>query len=266
MCATKIRAQICKPGDFSLGQVHEWLGAFGRAGGNPSLLQKGIEDQELMAQVVSYWQSGGVEPANKVLTSLNPQWLRAREIMGRNFFGVEEAVKHFGVNPSRQQLVSLSEIPFSEAVLEESKDTHVLVAVFPLSILEIRGKVDSKLFYDQSWYNKEPFAKDRGEVTWQLVRKTPVDDSTSKNWQEQQALIGKDDEVPTAQVMVYAIIGHHLATGERLFEKFYVRTSSVYSDGNRVDVGYFGAEGLDVDDLWGDRRGGYLGVSSARKF
>jgi hypothetical protein len=62
---------------------------------------------------------------------------RAQEIMSKNFFGIEEAIKHFGVSPTRQQLDALSEIPFSEAVLEQSKDTHILAAVFTLSILEI---------------------------------------------------------------------------------------------------------------------------------
>jgi len=192
---------------------------------------------------------------------------RAREIMGKNFFGVEEAIKHFGVNPTRQQLAAFSEIAFSEAVLEESKDTHVLAAVFPLSILEIRGKVSQgqRLFYDQDWYNKQAFAKERGETEWRLIRKTPVDNSISKNWQDQTALLGKNDEVPAAQVMVYAIVGHYLATGERMFEHLYVRTSSVDSDGSRVYVGVFVAGGLCVDYCWGDYRRGCLGVASARK-
>ena len=127
---------------------------------------------------------------------------RAREIMGNNFFGVEEAIKHFEVNPTRQQLVALSEIPFSEALLEQSKDTHILVAVFPLSILEIREKVERKLFYNHegAWYNEQSFAEEQGEVIWQLVRKIPADNSN--NWQEPQALFGKDEEVPTAQVLV----------------------------------------------------------------
>ncbi len=245
---------------LSVHKEHELLLKLETAGLNEELAQRVIDSKgnDLATKVVRLIQNGGFEPT----TSQK----RAREIMGRNFFGVEEAVKHFGVNPTRQQLVALSEIPFSEAVLEQSKDTHVLVAVFPLSILEIRGKVDSKLFYDQSWYNKESFAKERGEVSWQLIRKTPVDDSTSKNWQEQQALIAKDDEVPSARVMVHTIIGYYLATGERLFEHIYVRTSSVVSGGSRVLVGVFGSGGLVVDLYWGDRRGDGLGVSSARKF
>ncbi len=205
---------------------------------------------------------------DKSLTSLNPSWVRAREIMGRNMFGVEEAIRHFGVNPSRQQIAGLSEIPFSEATLEQCKETHVLVAVFPLSILEIRGKVaqGQRLFYDQDWYNKQAFAKEKGETEWKLVRKTPVDSSTSKTWPEQQALLATNEETPTARTMVYTIIGHFLATGERLFEKIYVRCSDVGSGGGRVYVGYFDSGGLSVyGDGWGDSRVGSVGLSSARK-
>lgn len=253
---------------LSVHKEHELLLKLETAGLNDELAQRVIDSKgnDLAAKVVRLIQNGGLEPVDKAFTSLNPKWLRAREIMGKNFFGVEEAIRHFGVNPTRQQLAALSEIPFSDAVLEQAKDTHVLVAVFPLSILEIRDKADSKLFYDQDWYNKESFAKEHGEVTWQLVRKTPVGNSTSKNWQKQQALIAKDDEVPSAQVMVYTIIGHFLATGERLFENVYVRTLSVGSGGYRVYVGYFDAKGLYVCSNWDDYRHDDLGVSSARKF
>jgi hypothetical protein len=190
---------------------------------------------------------------------------RAREIMGKNFFGVEEAIKHFGVNPSKQRLAALSEVPFTEGTLEECKSTHILVAVFSLSILEIKGKMTSKLFYDLSWYNKEFFAKDKGEVAWQLVRKTPVDNSTSKIWQEQQALLGKTEETPKAQMMIYTIIGHFLATGERLFERIYVRCSDVDSDGYQVYVGFFDSSGLGVGGYClDDFSHHYIGVASAR--
>ncbi len=192
---------------------------------------------------------------------------RAHEIMGKNFFGIEQAIAHFGVNPPKAQTAALAEIPFSEATLEACKKTHILIAVFPPSILEIRGEVpaDQTLFYNQDWYNKQAFAEDRGDVSWQLVRKTPVENSTSKTWDEQQALLGKDEETPTARVMVYTIIGHYLASGERLFENAYVRCSDVDSDGFRVYVGYFDAYGLSVGDDWGDYRYDYIGVSAARK-
>ncbi len=191
---------------------------------------------------------------------------QAHKIMGLNFFGIEEAIKYYGISPTPEQLDKLAEIPFSETVLQECKDTHVLIAIFPISVLDIRGKVqDKRLFYSQDWYNKQSFAKERGECSWQLILKTPVDNSTSKNWQEQQSLITKDEEVPDARIMIYTIIGHFLNTGERLFEKIYVRTSSVASDGRRVYVGYFVSHGLNVDRCWDDARDDYLGVASARK-
>jgi hypothetical protein len=101
---------------------------------------------------------------------------------------------------------------------------------------------------------------------WQLVRKTPVPNSTSKTWQEQQALLSEKEETPTARVMVYTIIGHFLATGERLFENVYARCSDVDSDGYRVYVGYFSAYGLVVSYVWDGRRSGRVGVASVRKF
>ncbi len=242
---------------LSVHKEHEVLLKLETAGLTDELAQKVIDSKgnDLAAKVVRLISNGGFEPT----TSQR----RTREIMGRNMFGIEEAIKLFGVNPTKQQFAALSEIPFSEATLEECKDTHILVAIFPLSILEVRSKV--KLFYNQGWYNKESFAKDRGETEWQLIRKTQIDNSTSKNWQEQQALLGKNEETPKARVMTYTIIGHFLATDERLFEKIYVRCSDVTSDGCRVVVGFFGADGLYVSSRWDDCRVDFLGLAPARK-
>ena len=90
-----------------------------------ALAQRVVDSKgnDLATKVVRLIQNGGFEPT----TSQK----RAREIMGKNFFGVEEAIKHFGINPARQQLAALSEIPFSEAVLEQSKDYPYSRGGFP---------------------------------------------------------------------------------------------------------------------------------------
>ncbi len=246
---------------LSVHKEHEVLLKLEAAGLTDELAQRVIDSKgnDLAAKVVRLIQNGGFEAT----TSQQ----RAREIMGRNCFGVEEAMKYFAVNPTRQQLAVLSEIPFSEATLNECKDTHVLVAVFSLSILEIRGRVESKLFYshDGAWYNSQAFAQAKGEVGWHLVRKTPVPNSTSKNWNEQQVLLTQDEATPPAQVMVYTVIGHYLATGERLFRGLYVRCSDVDSYGRRVCVGSFFGYGLGVGNDWDARRDGPLGLASSRK-
>ncbi len=245
---------------LSVHKEHEVLLKLETAGLTDELAQRVIDSKgnDLAAKVVRLIQNGGFEPT----TSQK----RARAIMGKNFFGIEEAIRHLGVNPTRQQLAALAEIPFTEAMLEECQNTHVLVAIFPMSITEVRSKVSNqRLFYNQDWYNKEAFAKDRGEATWHLVRKTPVNNSTSKTWQEQQTLLAKNEETPTARVMVYTVIGHFLATDERLFERIYVRCSDVVSYGFRVYVGRFDSYGLYVYCYWDDYRYDSIGLASARK-
>ena len=216
-------------------------------------------DEGVAQRVATLCLNNGYEPSTSQA--------EARKIMGKNMFGIEEAQKHFGIVPTKPQLGYLAEIPFSAEVLEACKDTHILVAVFPLTIPEVRSKAKRGLFYsyDDAWYNNQAFASEKAELGWHLIRKTPVEDSTSKTWKEQQALLSKDEETPTAPVMIYTIIGHFLATGERLFEKIYVRTSSLGSDGDRVSVGGFGSEGLYVCGWRDGRRDAGIGLSGARK-
>jgi len=194
----------------------------------------------------------------------------AREIMGKNFFGIPEAMKHFGVNPTRRQLAILSEIPFTPEELMMCNDTHILVAVFSLSICDLRSKVanNTKTLFcklcKQDWYDNKAFANDKREISWQLILKTPVTNSTNKNWEEQNSLITRDEEVLTAQAVVYTTIGHYLNTDERLFGGVCVRTSSIDPDGNHVYVSYLD-EGLYIDSEWDGRRSSNLGLSVARK-
>lgn len=242
--------------------VFKLIQGMGDAGdGAQALVDKINSDESFVERVAKLVLTGGYEPSTS--------HQRAREIMGKHFFGIEEAIKHFGVNPTKPQLAYLAEIPFSEEVLETCKKTHVLVAVFPMSILEIRAKFGKQqkppIFYSQDWYNNQAFAQDKGQVSWQLVRKELIANSTSKTWPEQQALLGKEEETPKAQVMVYTIIGHFLATGERLFEKVWVSCSDLDSGGSRVGVGRFDAEGLGVCHWHGGHRHADLGVASARK-
>ncbi len=249
---------------LSVHKEHELLLKLEAAGLTDDFAQRVIDskDNDLAMKVVRLIQNGGFEATTSQKF--------AREIVGRNMFGIEEAIKHFGVKPTRAQLSALAEIPFTEAELRECKDTHILVAVFPMSILEIRGNDERRLFYshhEDAWYNKQAFAKDRGEAAWHLVKKTPVANSTWKTWIEQQALLAKNEETPTPRAMVCTIIGHFLATGERLFENVYVRCSDVDSDGNRIYVGYFNSNGLVVNAHFaGGHYRDNIGLASARKF
>lgn len=221
-------------------------------------------DPEYVVAIADFARSQIVNEVVKNFTP-PPSHTHARAIMGRNFFGIEEAIRHFGVKPTEEQLKALENIPFSEVTLNECKDTHILVADFGLSVLDVRKKANQLFPKQQNWYKNEKFANDRGTPCWHLVRKTPVEGSFSKSCEEQKALLGQNDEVPAARIVVYTTIGHFLATGKRLFEKCYVRTSDVDSDGSRVRVGYFGSGGLVVSNGRDDNWVGSIGLGSARK-
>ena len=252
------RVQQYKPGDFSLGQVHEFLGAFGRQGGTPKLLQTGIENSELMNRLVRFWHSGGYAPTTD-------QRL-ASEIMGRDFFGVEDAIEHFGVTPTRRQLEVLAKIPWNKEELRRASRNHVLVAVFPLSTLNIRKRVPREFFitHEDAWYNREEFARKCGTARWLLIGKFCAPGSLSNHsWVEQLVLLTEDEYVPTAQEVVYATIGHYLQTGDRLFEDIRVRTSDLgTTGGTHVGVGLFQEAGIDINTFFDYNR---LGIATARK-
>ena len=186
----------------------------------------------------------------------------AREIMGPNFFGVRQAIHSFEIGLTRLRLLALSEIPFSEATLRERKETHILVAVFPLSIVTICAYVGWSL--DPHWIYEYPFVVERGEASWQLILKTSVDDAFRQTWSEQQSLIGRGEGVPSARMLLYTIVGHHLATGECLLRRRNVRTSTTNSTGYHIVIGFsdFDNRDISIKSWLDDDRHPDLGISS----
>src|SRR3989344_7080599 len=135
-----------------VGRVSEWFRRMEEAGLTLDDLQAPIDDPTMRERLVRFWKAGGYE-------ATTDQKL-ARAIMGRNFLGIEEVSQHLGVTFSDKQRAQLAEVPFAEATLQECKDTHILVAGYPLSVLDVRSHVSRNLFYlhENAWYNSEAFA------------------------------------------------------------------------------------------------------------
>lgn len=245
------------PAGIIHGAVQRFLVALGDAA--DTVASQMNRDPSLVARIALCAKSGGFQAST--------DQKRAREIMGRNMFGVEEAITHFSVTPSRAQFAALAEVPFSDEVLMSVKDTHILVALFPLSICDIRAKCSTdRSFFNEALYTREAFVHNSGEIGWHLICKMPLEKFTSQTWDVQQSLLAENEETPSTQVMVYTMIGYLRATGERLFENFYVRCSDLCSDGTRVLVSNFpDAGGLDIYDFWGNARFSYIGLAVARK-
>ena len=246
--------------DQMMARQAKFMGCLRTAGMPDSFYQRVIDDKEFRDWLVG--ESREKLGANVKETENQKA---ARTIMGTNFLGLPEVVQHLG-DLSEEQTATLAEVPFSEETLRACAETHVLVADIGLSTLDVRQKARRDLFYsyDDAWYNGDKFARETDEVCWRLIRKTPVDNSTSKTWGDQQKLIPETDEIPSARQVVYMVILHFLATGERLFEKSYVRTSFASSRDSQVFVGSFDGGGLSFNYYSDDLRYDYLGVSSSR--
>lgn len=190
----------------------------------------------------------------------------AKAIMGQNYLSLDSVAQYLKIKPSKADLRLFAEVPFSEDTLKECKYTHILVPVLPISVLDILVR-NKHLFYSNNnpWYPNESFANDRGKAGWHLVRKDIVPSSTFKTWQEQQSLLGKDEEISTARVLIYTIILTYLVTGAKLLPNIDARTSDLVSDRYRVFVGYFCDDGLEVSHTLNDARYDDCGVSSERK-
>ena len=138
----------------------------------------------------------------------------AARIMGRNFHGTDEVEAKFGVNFTAKQHRLLSVVPFSAEVLQACAETHILVAGYALSIIDIHGRA-TDAFYSKTrpWYGEpeQRFAtKTKVTVAWHLVRKSALPDSTSKSWSDQRLLVNVPDTIPPTCLVVYTAILHFL--------------------------------------------------------
>ena len=138
----------------------------------------------------------------------------------------------------------------------------ITITTTGLSLLKVKKKYPD-YFFLQTWYENEPFAEEHPAAgVYEIIFSNFLNKLTFK---EQQEKIPKGFEIMHPAVLAEACCIHYKATGERLLAKYYLRTSSVDSVGDRVRVGRFGADGLGVYHCWGGARYSRLGVSAARK-
>ena len=195
----------------------------------------------------------------------------ARRILGDDFISPSDVATAHRVSYTKDQLDYFVKTLPEESVLRWAKENGYAVVAgppTPTSLLDTRS-LNPKLFWTQSggWYDNENFARnDKAATNWLIIRKEPVPNSTNKNWNEQLQLLSKDEQVPNSGEIGWFITTFYEVRGVRLFERIYVRTSSVASVGGRVGVGGFDGDGLVVGSYWDGGRGYGLGVAASRKF
>jgi hypothetical protein len=236
-----------------------------------------------------------------------------------NFLGPEEVSKHYGVSvkaeivqlqpilpgpdqyryvfPPRQAEVRekvlkasdvLAKIPFSESTLKKCRNSHVLVAGYPLSIVDIASRIGG-VTVTQSvvppvrqktvalWFimlgsgstkaAAERAAKQRVDTRWYLIRKTIAPGSLSKHLGDQEKCLSVHDEIPRACEVIYATILHFLVTGERLFEDVLAGCRGEKRQDLFLHVGLFDRDFLRLTDHYGNIFNPMkkVGLASARK-
>ncbi len=234
-------------------------------------------DPDYARRVAQYMLRGGID--GSVHHKL------ARAVMGQNFFGVEEWATLYNLNFSKKQLREVSEFPWGEDVLGAAcpfnkskavRETHFAFLGLdklngsPLSILKFQelhpasGQPRFASYIPDSWYAQQAFASKTAKLRWYLLLASIVPKSTSTAWDKQLLMLPPAEyEVPTAIEEVSKDILAYRKTGIYLNPSVYARVNDTASGGSRVFVGYFGGDGLGIND-WRDFDYN-IGVSASRK-
>ncbi|MEZ4103372.1 MAG: hypothetical protein R3B55_02355 [Candidatus Paceibacterota bacterium] len=212
--------------DFSL--VHEAVVA-GRAVGADRKFWKALaKDPQLWRRVKAFVDNG-----KELFT---PQH-RAREIMGsENIFDpIWVDGDMWELTEAEMQL--LERIPFPEDQLIASKDSHVLVALAPITFAELHKHYGARYFDSQfrpGRDDKDEFTKKRHSVGWHLVQKEALSGSMGESLTDQQKLLRENELIPTATLLAYTMVAYQRKNRKRLFDGIYVRTSSVNSGALKI--------------------------------
>ena len=250
----------------NLGTAAKLIRLLGEEGLHDEVLHVLINDAKARRQVVQLMNAFAGS------SGTSPTLQRAHDILGDDFISPQEIAEARGVSYTEAQLASLASTLPGKEVLQWARDNGFAVVAGPpseMSLLDIH-ELNTGLFYSKNdpWFadKRQKFARnDKVGTTWFIVRKDPVPNSTRKTWGEQQELLNDAERVPNVAEVAWFFTTYAAVRGIRLVPNVYVRTSSVLSDGRRVDVGSFGGRGLSVRDYWGDLRSDYFGVASARK-
>ncbi len=168
---------------------------------------------------------------------------KARTIMGDNIIGANELLKISWLKIGDIQ--SIPEIPFAEKELLQKKDDYLLILAVGVladgrrltirNLQSLFGKdpnVKEPCFYNQDWYEKEPFIDTPLKEGWFLIRKNVYEDSRGVLPTE----LLKTYSFPSAISCVYAFFVAWLSRGTKLWYHDFVWCSDTDHNGDRIYV------------------------------
>lgn len=251
--------------------------------------------QKKVEQALDSAKKEGLVPETK---EPGVEFQEAKEIFGKDFLGPEAAEATFGVELAQDELEQIETIPFTREELEQAKQLGMMLVLRvprigkektakPFSINTVRQafkagdklgdpkKKKSRVFYDQDWYDKESFATQlTPSLGWGLVMKEVLQESRSKNWDEQEEVLkkwAKDNKIDASKVrrrtpveIVYDTLLYYGTNKESLLETSWDWSGVQSSVGYFVHVGSFDSDGLRVGYGARGYSDSFLGVCPSR--
>lgn len=151
-----------------------------------------------------------------------PSQAAARAIMGTNFYGLPEVVRHFGQVTIEQRVV-LSRVPFSEQILRDCADSHVLFLDMGQSIVSMAYQFSN--FMGHIWESgrlaRYGFATNTAAPTWRLIRKTTIPRSVNVAVHRQGEVLREHDMIPGPREVFCLCLLHRLEGHGRLMNHRY---------------------------------------------
>jgi hypothetical protein len=147
-----------------------------------------------------------------------------------SYCGVGEAAMYFDYSPSEAELPVFAEVPLTKKELESIRYTHFLFAYLPISIREMQA-VHGKTVLNWERYSNEEYIDAKSEPGWYLLQKTIIKESLNRSIAQQSILLQPNEELPTPELLVYAILLHLACIKEQqqLFLGMKLRSAALLS-------------------------------------
>lgn len=129
------------------------------------------------------------------------------------------------------------------------------------SLLELKEQVGvGQRGFLSDWWKDEAFAREKPEPGYYIFN---FDKNGINKTYDEQLVITKD--IPHPALLAEAILTNYRLTGEWVLKYWYSSTTTLYSRGSRIIVGYCYDRALHVR-YWLGHRLSYVGVGAVRKF
>lgn len=179
---------------------------------------------------------------------------KAREIMGKNFIGLDELIsiqEKMGIYIPEELKNNCPSINFTEDTLEKNKDDYILILGIPyykdrtpLTIVKMREHFgwdpdkSEPCFYNQDWYLNEKFANSNiMKENWHLLRKEVYGEH--RGMAVDSIKRSKTLKFPEAIVCTYIFFCYNLISGQFLWRNDFTWCSDTDNNNDYIYVGRY---------------------------